>query len=168
MKPTHQTCTVRIHVKQYTWMFCSSRSTSDAPKEVYESCSLFFQLMDSFLFDIEVKTAQFKDAGMQSAQRNSVEEVWGTEAEEGEVGDTLESGEEEAEEMEGDQTSADFLAEVDLEGLREIRSLSIPADWVSSEIMEDDSNLLQLLSDTIKVHIHALIKLISIHPPSVP
>lgn len=123
--------------------------------------------MDSFLFDIEVKTAQFKDAGMQSVQRSSVEQLWGTEAEEGEVGDAIESSEEGAEELEGDETSADYLAEVDLEGLREIRSLSIPADWVSREIMEDDSNLLQLLSDTIKVYMHLLLKLFPIHPPSV-
>ena len=159
--------TPNMHWLHYTWMFCSSRSPSDAPKEVYESCSLFFQLMDSFLFDIEVKTAQLKDAGIQNVQRSSIEEMWGTEAEEGEVEGMMESGEEGAEELEGDQTSTDYLAQVDLEGLREIRSLAIPADWVSSEIMEDDSNLLQLLSDTIKVHMHLLFKLFSGHPPFV-
>ena len=133
-------------------MFCSSRSPSDVPKEVYECCSLFFQLMDSFLFDIEVKTAQLKDAGMQSVQSSSAEQMWDTETEEEEAGGLMESGGEGTEVMEGDQTDADYLAQVDLEGLREIRSLSIPADWISSEIMEDESNLLQLLSDTIKVH----------------
>ena len=118
--------------------------------------------MDSFLFDIEVKTAQLKDAGMQSVQRSSVEQMWGTEAEEGEARGMVESSEEGTEEIEGDQTDADYLAQVDLEGLREIRSLSIPADWVSSEIMEDDNNLLQLLSDTIKVLMH-----LSLKPPSI-
>lgn len=110
--------------------------------------------MDSFLFDIEVKTAQLKDAGMQSVQSSSVEQMWDTETEEEEVSGLMESGGEGTEAVEGDQTDADYLAQVDLEGLREIRSLSIPADWISSEIMEDESNLLQLLSDTIKVHKH--------------
>ena len=132
-------------------MFCSTRSPSDVPKEVYECCSLFFQLVDSFLFDIEVKTAQLKDAGIQSVKRISVEEMWGTEAEEREAGGLMESGEEGAEVTDGDEADTDYLAQVDLEGLREIRSLSIPADWISSEIMEDENNLLQLLSDTIKV-----------------
>ena len=132
-------------------MFHSTRSPSDVPKEVYECCSLFFQLMDSFLFDIEVKTAQLKDAGMQSVQRSSVEQTWGADVEEGEAEGLMESGEERPEAIEGDQTDADYLAQVDLEGLREIRSLSIPADWISSEIMEDENNLLQLLSDTVKV-----------------
>lgn len=108
--------------------------------------------MDSFLFDIEVKTAQLKDAGMQGVQSSSVEQMWDTETEEEEAGGLMESGGEGTETMEGDKTDADYLAQVDLEGLREIRSLSIPADWISSEIMEDESNLLQLLSDTIKVH----------------